>query len=54
MMTERQQQKWNWQKIGPELMAALEDIDFALHCSNRPTRDAKIIVNKVLEKIGHP
>jgi hypothetical protein len=56
-MNPRQRQiEWekrvNWAVIGPKLIAALEDIDFALHCAGRPTYQAKKIVDRIFKEIG--
>lgn len=56
-MNPRQRQiEWekslNWTVIGPKLIAALEDIDFALHCAARPADEAKKIVDRIFREIG--
>ena len=42
----------NWAVIGPKLIAALEDIDYALHSASRPADAAKKIVNRIFKEIG--
>jgi hypothetical protein len=56
-MNRRQRQiEWeknvNWAVIGPKLIAALEDIDYALHGARRPSDEAKKIVNRIFKEIG--
>lgn len=56
MSPSQRQTEWenglNWAVIGPKLIAALEDIDYALHCAARPTVEAKKIVDRIFKEIG--
>jgi hypothetical protein len=51
-----QQTEWenslDWKAIGPKMLAALEDIDFALSCAERPSREARKIIKKIFKEIG--
>jgi hypothetical protein len=56
MDVRQRQTEWesslNWPEIGPKLIAALEDIDWALHSAIRPTAEAKKIVARIFKEIG--
>ena len=55
-MTCAEQTEWenslDWKVVGPNMIAALEDIDFALSCASRPSREARKIVKKIFKEIG--
>jgi hypothetical protein len=57
-MVNQRQAEWesslNWPEVGPKLIAALEDIDSALHTARRPTAEAKKIVDRIFKEIGRP
>ena len=53
-MISRQQTEWeqslNWPEVGPKLIAALEDIDWAL--SSGKSKAASEIVGRIFAEIG--
>lgn len=55
-MANAKQTEWedslDWKVVGPKLIAALEDIDFALNCSERPSQEARKIVARIFKEIG--
>jgi hypothetical protein len=42
----------DWPNVGPRLIAALEEIDFALHSAKRPAFEARKIVERVWLETG--
>jgi len=54
--TNKQQAEWlnslDWLDVGPKLVAALEDIDWALHSGK--INGAKTIIDRIFGEIGRP
>jgi hypothetical protein len=54
--TNKQQAEWlnslDWLDVGPKLVAALEEIDWAL--SSGKTNAAKKIIDRIFREIGRP